>query len=98
MKGMIGQRTYYACLMNLSAIPKMFTFQDWIEFRPEDREQRVLNRKRVPEIARYITETMKTLPHEDFDKCLNAWCITNGLWEDRPGYNLFHGGTAYTRP
>ena len=47
MKGMIGQRTYYACLMNLSAIPKMFTFQDWIEFRPEDREQRVLNRKRV---------------------------------------------------
>ncbi len=56
MKGMIGQRTYFACLMNLSAIPKMFTFQDWIEFRPEDREQRVLNRKRVPEIARYITE------------------------------------------
>jgi len=56
MKGVIGQRTYYACLMNLSSIPKMFTFQDWIEFRPEDREQRVLNRKRVPEIARYITE------------------------------------------
>jgi DNA sulfur modification protein DndB len=56
MKGMMGQRTYFACLMNLSSIPKMFTFQDWIEFRPEDREQRVLNRKRVPEIARYITE------------------------------------------
>jgi DNA sulfur modification protein DndB len=56
MKGMMGQRTYYACLMNLSSIPKMFTFQDWIEFRPEDREQRVLNRKRVPEITRYITE------------------------------------------
>lgn len=56
MKGMMGQRTYYACLMNLSSIPKMFTFQDWIEFRPEDREQRVLNRKRIPEIARYITE------------------------------------------
>jgi len=56
MKGMMGQRVYYACLMNLSSIPKMFTFQDWIEFRPEDREQRVLNRKRVPEISRYITE------------------------------------------
>lgn len=56
MKGVMGQRVYYACLMNLSAIPKMFTFQDWIEFRPEDREQRVLNKKRVPEIARYITE------------------------------------------
>jgi DNA sulfur modification protein DndB len=56
MKGMMGQRPYYACLMNLSSIPKMFTFQDWIEFRPEDREQRVLNRKRIPDIARYITE------------------------------------------
>ena len=52
----MGQRVYFACLMNLSSIPKMFTFQDWIEFRPEDREQRVLNRKRVPEISRYITE------------------------------------------
>lgn len=56
MKGMMGQRPYYACLMNLSSIPKMFTFQDWAEFRPEDREQRILNRKRIPEMARYITE------------------------------------------
>jgi DNA sulfur modification protein DndB len=56
MKGVMGQRTYYSCLMHLSSIPKMFTFQDWIEFRPEDREQRVLNRKRIPEMARYITE------------------------------------------
>ncbi len=56
MRGQIGQRTYYSCLMKLNAIPKMFTFRDWIEFTPEDREQRVLNKKRVPDIARYITE------------------------------------------
>lgn len=56
MQGVIGQRTYYSCLMKLSAIPKMFTFRDWVEFTPEDREQRVLNRKRVPDIAKYILD------------------------------------------
>src|SRR5688500_2471743 len=56
MQGVIGQRTYYACLMKLNAIPKMFTFRDWAEFTAEDREQRVLNGKRVPEIAKYILD------------------------------------------
>lgn len=56
MQGVIGQRTYFSCLMKLSAIPKMFTFRDWAEFTPEDREQRVLNRKRVPDIAKYILD------------------------------------------
>jgi DNA sulfur modification protein DndB len=40
----------------LSTVPKMFTFRDWAEFTPEDREQRVLNSKRVPEIAKYIVD------------------------------------------
>src|SRR5881409_1803951 len=56
MEATIGQRTYYACVMKLSAIPKMFTFRDWIEFTPEDREQRVLNKKRIPDISRYILD------------------------------------------
>src|SRR5713101_7373462 len=56
MQGQIGQRTYYSCLMKLNAIPKMFTFRDWAEFTPEEREQRILNKKRVPEIAKYILD------------------------------------------
>jgi DNA sulfur modification protein DndB len=56
MRGQIGQRTYYSTLMKLNAIPKMFTFRDWIEFTPEDREQRVLNKKRVPDIAKYMLD------------------------------------------
>ena len=56
MQGAIGQRTYYACLMKLNAIPKMFTFRDWAEFTAEDREQRILNKKRVPEIAKYMLD------------------------------------------
>src|SRR6476659_5330090 len=58
MQGTIGQRTYYSCLMKLNAIPKMFTFRDWVEFTPEDREQRILNKKRIPDIARYIVASI----------------------------------------
>jgi len=56
MQGMIGQRPYYSALMKLNAIPKMFTFRDWAEFTPEDREQRILNKKRVPDIAKYMLD------------------------------------------
>jgi len=56
MRGKIGSRTYYACLMPLSAIPNLFKFTDWAGFTPEDREQRVLNEKRVPELKDYILE------------------------------------------
>ena len=56
MRGQIGQREYYSCMMPLSVIPKMFTFRDWVEFRPEDREQRILVKRRVPVIAKYMLD------------------------------------------
>lgn len=56
MRGKIGSRTYYACLMPLSAVPNLFKFTDWAEFTPEDREQRVLNVKRVPDLSKYMLE------------------------------------------
>lgn len=56
MRGVIGQREYYSCMMKMNVVPKMFTFRDWAEFTPEEREQRVLNQKRIPSIAKYVTE------------------------------------------
>lgn len=56
MRGVIGGRIYHSCLMKLSSIPKMFTFRDWVEFTPEQREQRILMKKRVPEIAQYMLD------------------------------------------
>lgn len=56
MRGTIGGRTYYSCMMPLRVVPKMFTFRDWAEFSPEEREQRVLNHKRIPHIAKYIVD------------------------------------------
>ena len=56
MRGKMGSRTYYACLMPLNAVPQFFKFTDWAGISPEDREQRILNSKRVPDLAEYITE------------------------------------------
>lgn len=56
MRGQIGSRTYYACLMPMSAVPNLFKFTDWAGFTPEDREQRVLNEKRIPDLRDYILD------------------------------------------
>jgi len=56
MRGQLGSRTYYACLMPMSAVPNLFKFTDWAGFTPEDREQRVLNEKRVPDLRDYILD------------------------------------------
>jgi DNA sulfur modification protein DndB len=56
MRGKMGSRTYYACLMPLSAVPNLFKFTDWAGFTPEDREQRILNEKRVPDLRNYILD------------------------------------------
>jgi DNA sulfur modification protein DndB len=54
MRGKMGSRTYYSCIMPMSAVPQFFKFTNWSGISPEDREQRVLNEKRVPDLTAYI--------------------------------------------
>lgn len=56
MKGKMGSRTYYVCLIPLSAIPTLFTFADSTETDPDERDQRTLDIRRVPDIADYILD------------------------------------------
>jgi DNA sulfur modification protein DndB len=56
MKGNMGGRQYYSLLISLSEIPHLFKFNDWEHCTAEMRAQRVLNKARVPDIARYILE------------------------------------------
>jgi len=56
MRGIIGKREYYATMMALSEIPHLFKFNDWDQFTPELRAQRVLVKSRVPEIVKYIVD------------------------------------------
>src|SRR5271170_3018809 len=60
MRGKMGSRTYYSCLLPLEAIESMFKFdpdeRQWTDLSPEQREQRALNKGRVPVITSYILE------------------------------------------
>jgi len=56
MRGQIGGREYFATIMALSEIPRFFKFNDWEQFTPELRAQRVLNESRVPVISKYIVD------------------------------------------
>lgn len=55
LKGTQAGREYYVAMCPLKLIPKIFLF-DEDELPPELRAQRVLNRSRIPEIARYLIE------------------------------------------
>jgi DNA sulfur modification protein DndB len=56
LRGNMGGRQYYSLLISLSEIPRLFKFNDWEQSTPELRAQRVLNKARVPDIAKYILD------------------------------------------
>lgn len=58
IRGVQAGREYFVAMCPLKLIPKIFLF-DELELRPEIRAQRVLNRSRVPEIARYLAENKR---------------------------------------
>lgn len=55
IRGIQAGREYYVSMCPLRLIPKIFLF-DEEELTPELRSQRTLNKSRIPEMARYITE------------------------------------------
>jgi DNA sulfur modification protein DndB len=58
IRGIQAGREYYVSMCPLRLIPRIFLF-DEDELKPELRAQRILNRARVPEIARYILRRAK---------------------------------------
>ena len=56
LKGVIGQRTYYATTMALSEIPRFFKFNDWEQADPSLRAQRILNTSRVQDDAVHLQQ------------------------------------------
>lgn len=55
MRGLQAGRAYYVLMCPLKLVPKLLRFDDEA-LPPELRAQRVLNRTRVPQIARYIVD------------------------------------------
>jgi DNA sulfur modification protein DndB len=56
MQGRMGGRDYYATMIKLSLVPRLFKFRDWAELPPEQRAQRVLQKNRIPDITQYILD------------------------------------------
>jgi len=56
MRGVMGTREYFAAMVKLAVVPRLFQFRDWSELPPEHRAQRVLQKSRVPEITSYIVD------------------------------------------
>src|SRR4051794_8383803 len=67
LRGRQACRDYYAAMVPLGLVPKLFVFDDE-ELKPELRAQRKLNRSRIPEIAKYVLEN----PHEYVFSALTA--------------------------
>lgn len=55
IRGVQAGREYYVSQCPLRLIPRLFQFDD-LDLPPEVRAQRVLNRSRLPEIARYMAD------------------------------------------
>lgn len=56
IRGTMGSRQYYTVSLSLAEVPRFFRFNDWEQVTPELRAQRILNRSRVPDIAKYILD------------------------------------------
>jgi len=69
LRGVQAGREYFVAMCPLKLIPKVFLFDEG-ELPPELRAQRVLNKSRVPEIARYLVEN----PHDYVFSSITA-CI-----------------------
>ena len=61
-RGRMGSTQYYTATLPFGAVTKLFTFDPdkMLELTAENRSQRALKTKRIPEIARYITD------HDDY--------------------------------
>ena len=58
IRGIQAQREYYVSMCPLRLLPRLFQF-DEDELAPELRAQRHLNRVRIPELSRYISENVE---------------------------------------
>ncbi len=90
MKGTMGGRTYYSTIMALSEIPRFFKFNDWEEFSPELRAQRVLNGSRVPVVAKYIVDNEDSYLFSSITASYSSQIHFDPVAADQPDIGTIH--------
>jgi len=71
LRGIQSGREYYVAMCPLKLIPKIFLF-DEEEIPASLRAQRILNRSRVPEIARYLLENPEDYVFSSITACVDG--------------------------
>jgi len=71
IRGIQAGREYYVSMCPVRLIPKIFSFDDE-EIPAEMRSQRILNKQRVPEIARYILDNPSSYVFSAITVSINA--------------------------
>jgi DNA sulfur modification protein DndB len=87
MRGVQAGREFYVLLCPLRLLPKLFLF-DEEELPPKLRAQRTLNRARVPEIARYLTENPDSYVLSSLTASVDAKVVFEPVGEGDVSYQL----------
>ncbi len=87
LRGIQAKREYYTSMCPLRLIPRIFLF-DEEELRPELRAQRVLNKGRIPELARYIVANRESYVFSAITASIDAKVRFEALAPTGAGNNL----------
>ncbi|MFZ4470801.1 MAG: DNA sulfur modification protein DndB, partial [Pirellula sp.] len=80
-------REYYVSMCPMRLIPRIFLF-DEDELKPELRSQRILNKTRVPEMARYLTSNPKNYTFSALTASIDGKVRFEALGEDDGERNI----------
>jgi len=87
IRGVQAGREYYVSMCPMRLIPRIFIF-DEDELKPELRSQRVLNKQRVPEMARYLTRNPKNYTFSALTASIDGKVRFESLGEDDGEQNI----------
>jgi DNA sulfur modification protein DndB len=87
IRGVQASREYYVSMCPMRLIPRIFIF-DEDELSPELRSQRVLNKSRVPEMARYLTRNPKSYTFSALTASIDGKVRFEPLGEDDGERNI----------
>jgi len=85
--GVQAGREYYVSMCPMRLIPRIFLF-DEDELKPELRSQRILNKTRVPEMARYLTSNPKNYTFSALTASIDGKVRFEALGEDDGERNI----------
>jgi len=81
IRGVQAGREYYTSMCPLRLIPRIFLF-DEEELKPELRAQRILNRSRIPEMARYLVNNPKSYTFSALTASIDGDVVFESLGTD----------------